>query len=392
MPTADSTHFDEYRPQTELKHELLRKYIPTFFRIVGGGGKPLNYIDGFAGTGRYEGQKGEHHDGSPLIALKALLQFPSLRSRLQTAFIESRSDHFEKLQACVDAHCDKHPGIPDPIVHQGFFADTIDRLTRNAARLAPTFLLVDPCGVRGVEMRAIEMIMRHERCEAFIFLNSNAVNRMAPHAASHERLVALLGTADRVANLRDRLQPVSANESDSVYEIVADVYIESARDALECDYAIKFAVEHESRRATSHHFIHLSKHPKGFTVMKEIMWNLGRTVTGDPGMEFRQHSVGDTPQLFDRALTAMSTAIVQDLAENEPAPASRYYEQWVTRPTDGFVEKAYRRGLLDLEESGSIEVVDPETHQVVTAAQRKRGKGGTATLAGRYLIRRARSR
>ena len=54
-------------PHTVAKHLILKRYLDAWFPILGRFNDRINYIDGFAGPGEYEG--GE--DGSPLLAIEA---------------------------------------------------------------------------------------------------------------------------------------------------------------------------------------------------------------------------------------------------------------------------------------------------------------------------------
>src|SRR4051794_17699157 len=54
-------------PHTAAKHLLLRRYLDRWFPILGKYHTRINYIDGFAGPGEYEG--GE--PGSPILALES---------------------------------------------------------------------------------------------------------------------------------------------------------------------------------------------------------------------------------------------------------------------------------------------------------------------------------
>jgi three-Cys-motif partner protein len=70
MTKADQEHFEDYREQTRIKHEILRKYLAPYYRIRGRGDfhKNLVYIDAFAGAGEYQSDDGPQ-PGSPLRAL-----------------------------------------------------------------------------------------------------------------------------------------------------------------------------------------------------------------------------------------------------------------------------------------------------------------------------------
>src|SRR5262249_11722223 len=69
----DREHFEDYRAQTQVKHEILAAYLSSYFQIVGKTNKDLLYIDGFAGPGTYtKADTKVIFDGSPLLALKLI--------------------------------------------------------------------------------------------------------------------------------------------------------------------------------------------------------------------------------------------------------------------------------------------------------------------------------
>ena len=79
----DSKHFEDYREQTRVKHEILSAYLPAFFTILGSRHKNLVFIDGFAGPGTYkESETGTSHNGSPIRALEVIGE--SFRHTLQS--------------------------------------------------------------------------------------------------------------------------------------------------------------------------------------------------------------------------------------------------------------------------------------------------------------------
>lgn len=74
MPSKGREHFNEYAPQTAIKHAIFEKYFRAYISILGKYVDGFHYIDGFAGRGTY----GRNQPGSPLLAIDALkgLDFP----------------------------------------------------------------------------------------------------------------------------------------------------------------------------------------------------------------------------------------------------------------------------------------------------------------------------
>jgi three-Cys-motif partner protein len=85
----DREHFEDYRDQTRVKHEILAAYLPVYFNILADSNKNLNYLDGFAGPGTYTlADTGESIDGSPLRALKLIAQNLKFAQHVSPMFIE----------------------------------------------------------------------------------------------------------------------------------------------------------------------------------------------------------------------------------------------------------------------------------------------------------------
>jgi three-Cys-motif partner protein len=121
-PNNQENYFTRKRSWSAAKHRIMLRYIQSYCYNLGGN-KPyqsesLNYVDGFAGIGKYtEGigiedfvnnsnfwsSKYEHDfentDGSPLIALKCAKLFrQEKRVNLRCFFIESKRDFNKKLR------------------------------------------------------------------------------------------------------------------------------------------------------------------------------------------------------------------------------------------------------------------------------------------------------
>jgi three-Cys-motif partner protein len=75
---------------TKIKHEILSKYLSGWIHILGNSGyNTINYIDGFAGKGKYN----DGSDGSPIIAINAFKNVTH-RSMMRFIFIEKNPDNF----------------------------------------------------------------------------------------------------------------------------------------------------------------------------------------------------------------------------------------------------------------------------------------------------------
>src|SRR5438270_1998658 len=98
----DREHFDDYRQQTQVKHDILAAYLPAYFNALKQRNSDLLFVDGFAGRGTYtEAATGRVVDGSPLRALKLIAGNPEFAARVSTVFIEADDELYRQMEQAV---------------------------------------------------------------------------------------------------------------------------------------------------------------------------------------------------------------------------------------------------------------------------------------------------
>jgi len=257
MSRTDREHFQSYRHQTQIKHQILEKYLQAYFNVIGARHNNLVYIDGFAGPGRYEDEStGRCALGSPMRALQLIANKPELAQRVNSLFIESDEHHYEELKRRVQEFYQQHDHIKEPVTIKAKFADAIEALQRHfedtGNSIAPTFLFVDPCGVGGAPMNCIAAIASLKWCEVFIFFNIDGVRRIAglSEDRSGPTLPELLGSEQRAASLRGSLErPSDTAEKE---HIILRAYMESLQEDASTQYILPFRIESYQRQTTSH--------------------------------------------------------------------------------------------------------------------------------------------
>lgn len=381
--TNDREHFEDYREQTQVKHDILAAYLPAYFHILKRWSTNLIYIDGFAGPGAYvQAESGKTFDGSPIRALQLIAGNEDFSKQVSTIFIEADSVLFNQLKERVDSFYAKQPQIRKPLCRLGAFSEALNEiLGRLGGRLAPTFLFVDPCGVSGTSFQTIRTVMENEKCEAFIFFNIDGVRRIAGLPALSTVLVDLLGSEERAKNLHKSLRTtgnVAKRE-----EIILSEYCKALAEDMGAKYIIPFRVEHEDRRITSHYLIHATKHPLGFGIMKYVMWTRGHAEDQPGALEFRQKGRTNFIPMFDKHADIKEEIL--DVLKAGSIRVSVFYKEWTMRPTDLQCEAAYRQVLLELEADGKIEVLGKDGKHVVDAGARPKRRG-KPTLAQDYYV------
>lgn len=177
------------------KHKILETYLKAWFPIICRWNNRVNYIDGFAGPGKYTG--GE--DGSPIIALDVAINHTTeLKNQINFIFIEKDDDRAEYLKKEIVTHT-----IPRnfnwQVVNGEFHSETmelLDYLDKDNNTLAPTFAFIDPFGFSGIPFNIIERLLAIPKVEVFLTFMVDSINRFIEDDKTGQHIKELFGSDD----------------------------------------------------------------------------------------------------------------------------------------------------------------------------------------------------
>jgi three-Cys-motif partner protein len=303
-------------PHTAAKHEILRRYLGAWFPILASSGwnRRVLYIDGFAGPGIYTGGD----EGSPIIALRTLVEHPQFARLKGTEFVfifvEKKKDYFDSLQAEIARLWSAVGGQPRNVkvlAVNATFAETaggiLEEMETSKKQLAPTFAFIDPFGWSGVPIELICRLLSYDKCEVFFNFMFNEVNRFVtddrPKIAEH--FEQLFGT--------DEHREAAGLDPEDRRQFLHDLYAHQLEVNGGFKYVRSFEMLNEKGR-THYYLFYGTRSVTGLRVMKEAMWKVDpagglrfsdRTADGlflfdaEPDLEalqqmLRQHFAGRT--------------------------------------------------------------------------------------------------
>ena len=328
-------------PHTSAKHLLLKRYLDRWFPILGKYHN-LNYIDGFAGPGEYEG--GE--PGSPIPAIEAAKE--SIASgrlaqnvAIKFVFVEAKLEYAEHLRSRLAAL--DMPAQFKTSVIDGEFAGTIggllDGLEDRAKLLAPTFAFVDPFGFSGIPFALMSRILAYPRCEVFINIMIEFINRFLEHP--NDQIVAHFPDTFGTNEVLD----IPASSGDRVSALLK-LYRKQLN--LKADYVGRFDM-HGRKDQNTYSLFFASNHDRGFEKMKEAMWSVDKA-EGERFSDFAPGAVNQ-PRLF----TLASLWDQMQVRFQGQLVLMSNVEDFVIKKTD-FLPQHAREVFRDREQKGDIVV------------------------------------
>lgn len=362
-----SNFFDESTDQSQVKTAIVAKYFwawaHVILRAAKKRGSRIAYIDLFAGPGRYkDGTK-----STPLLILEEAIADPDLRRVLVTIFNDVDSTSKHSLERAIM----ELPGIAKltyrPKVYNEEVGQRIVALFEEMARV-PTLFFVDPWGYKGLSLQLINSVLKNWGCDCIIFFNYNRINMGLSNPAVRNRMDDLFGQ-EAAEKLRQEISILPPHQRELA---IVEAIGESLRD-LGGKYVLPFRFCNESGTRTSHHLIFVSKHVRGYNIMKEIMAK--QSSTADQGVPSFAYNPALKTQglLFElsRPLDELGGVLLNRFAGQQLAMKELYERHNVGTP---FIEQNYKAVLMSLEREGKI-TADPP------AAKRRAN-----TFADRVLV------
>lgn len=171
MSKRNDDFFDVKKDWSRVKDNLLGAYLPVYFAKVIHTGKPIVYIDCFAGAGKFE--KGDE-DGSPRIALKArkmaIEQSTYSNPKIDMYFIEPIFADVLQRNIADFSSDDGHGKV---YVIKDTYEKAVPKILSGVIG-ANVFLYVDPFGIKSLGNRIFADVCNsfHGNVELLLNLNS----------------------------------------------------------------------------------------------------------------------------------------------------------------------------------------------------------------------------
>jgi three-Cys-motif partner protein len=364
--------FEERTDQSEVKARIVQKYFETWAKVIMPAaakyGNKIAYIDLYAGPGRYR----DGAASTPLLILERAIGDPKISKMLVALFNDRDAD-------CSNTLCQEIEALPgiDKLVHRPQVlnneVDVDAERYFSSTKLIPSFSFIDPFGYKGLSLRIIHGVIKDWGSDCVFFFNYNRINAGLSNLAVEEHLNALFGK-ERAKDLRQRIEGKSSNQREAlILEELASVI-----GALGGKYVLPFQFKNASGSRTSHYLVFVSKHPRGYKIMKGIM--ASESSTADQGVPSFAYCPADaaTPLLFSlsRPLEALEGLLLTRFAGNALSMSEIFEQHHVDTP---YVERNYKDALRNLEEKGLVNCQPP--------ANSRPKRRGQVTFADDVLVK-----
>jgi three-Cys-motif partner protein len=353
--------FEESTTQSRIKTRIVSKYFTAWAQVVvpptkNRHGDRVAFIDLFSGPGRY----GDEVPSTPLRVLGSAVKNSALKDMLVPIFNDLDPKHVESLREAIASNPELEKLKHKPLLwNYKVGNELVEQL--EGVTLVPTLLFVDPWGYKGLSLRLIASVLKDWGSDCIVFFNYNRINSGLSNPTVREHMDALFGP-QRAEDLRERLQYLKgfARERTILGEIPEAFEERGGR------FFLSFRFWMERKKRISHHLLFVSKHFRGYHIMKEIMAKESSSEPqGVPSFEYNPRDYSLRFEL-DTPLDNLEAQLPKDFAGRTLTLPRIYREHSVDTP---YLEKNYRQVLKNLEVQGAIEVFSEKRRPKGTFAQ-----------------------
>lgn len=290
MAKKNDDFFVEKKPWSEVKDQLLGCYLKPYVAKILHTGKPLVYIDCFAGKGKFDDGK----QGSPLIALDIMkqgLSASTMNGHLQIAPAFIDLNYASDLETNLSAY----PGVK---IVSGSYEDTIDELLKNKNG-CNVFLYIDPYGIKALDCSKFDSFAsgKFNSIELLINMNSFGFIREACNAMGtkfkiddsgfFDELIeydpTVLDATDKSIEALNRIAGgdywkgiITRYKSGEIDGYKAEEYFSEQycqRLSKSYTYVLNMPIRIQQNQHLKYRMIHATNHPDGCVLMADNMCN-----------------------------------------------------------------------------------------------------------------------
>ena len=358
---TDNAFFDEPTEASLIKARIVSDYLAAWARVIGPSVRrnpepKIAYVDLLAGRGRYR----DGTPSTPLLVLQKAVDDPELGKLLSATFGDKDAESVKALDAEIAAL----PGVEALKYKPARRCLEVGSAVVQAfstARLVPTLLFVDPWGYKGLTLELINSVIKDWACECIFFFNFNRINAALTNDVVKRHVDGVFGK-HRADALREAVAGLRPHEREAV---VVDELLDALKDVYRTEM-LKYRFVDAHRRRTSHYLVFVTKHPRGYGIMKDIMAAASSTfIDGVPSYEYNPRARIAASQyrlgLEEGPLEILMRSLLDRFRGGRLRMREIFEQDNIGKP---YILANYKEALRRLEAAGQISAEPPAARRI----------------------------
>jgi three-Cys-motif partner protein len=352
VQTNNSSFFEESTEQSRVKANIVADYFSTWAKIMIPSSKrwdgKIGYIDLFAGPGRYnDGTK-----STPLLILEKAIIDPDMRNMIVTIFSDAIPENIQSLNNVIKSL----PNIDTLKYQPKVYTEIVDEKIAEifgSTKMIPCLTFLDPWGYKGLSTQLVNSVIKDWGCDCIVFFNYNRINMGLSNDLVKKHMDALFGK-ERALTLKNEL--VSLAPSDREKRILGS--LSDSLKEMGGKFVLPFRFRGGKGERISHHLIFVTKHVKGYNIMKEIMANASSSQY--QGVASFEYSPSEAIQPYLLAPFTPLNDLMKDIVTTFSGKSLTMIELFDNHNIGtNYTKKNYKHALIQLEQEGIVSTSPP---------------------------------
>ena len=354
---SDNRFFEEPKEPSLIKSRIVEKYFDAWAKVVIGTQKrrrddiqKIAYIDLFSGPGCYkDGTK-----STPFKILDRAINNLDLKERLVAVFNDKNKENADDLRESIQSISGIETLKNKPVVwNKEVGAEIVGIFEKN--KLVPTLFFIDPWGYKGLSLRLMKSVLKDWGCDGIFFFNYNRINMGMNNDFVMKHMQDLFGE-ERAISLGRKLE----NKPPEERELIITEEMCEAIKKEDLKYVLPFRFKNDKGNRTSHYLFFVTKHLKGYEIMKDVM-SKESSSDGKDVPTFEYIPAGSLPQqtlLFQLSRTPDLDGLEKELLDKFRGQRLSVRDIYENHNVDTpYVLRNYKHVLRKLYDNGSIKAI-----------------------------------
>lgn len=355
-----------YQKHTREKHNVLSYYLKVWASITSSENYKLRVFDCFAGRGGYTASTGTESypldnieadiefPGSPVIILDALAKHKHNFQEAEAIFLEPNDQNRKDLRRNLDQISELPNNIDYKISDQPFQQGIEPEIAKSGGWDGFAFFFMDPFGIKDLDYDIVSKITSTQRFDCIITLMTKELIRWQESDVHEEAFQLLYGTEQ----WRSELQSYEANHLETTE---AEYYCERLEEGG-TNYTLAYMTTRGDSKQLMYDLVMTTNDSRGLEAMKESVTRCGSDYALAYAPERSDIGGDEQTKLVDGRLLTEEKRAKSYLLTRFAGSEIQFDElvRLIFEDPDRLyaesLKKDYREYLIDLDNSGEIEI------------------------------------
>lgn len=281
MSKNNEHFFDEQTPSSRIKANIVANYFLPYCKIIDSYNQQdeIRYIDLFSGPGFYK----DGNPSTPILIADQIANDEKLKTKVKFLFNDNK--YSEKIkenfnQRYGSSTFTKEAAFGNRTVGEDEKIDAYLSTShqKDGKNSFPTLLFIDPFGYKGINPVILSKFMKDWGNEVFVFVNIKRIHAAIKNKKFDQLMNNLFPRSIDEVRKERRYTAKPAERLAMIMEKLGNEFKAIIEEKL---YVTLFKFQEEDSVATSHYLMHLTKHSKGYELIKQTyndFDNIGATL------------------------------------------------------------------------------------------------------------------